>query len=144
MKFSSHPFPNENAVTPKRIANVRPNQQSRQTKSMKTHRAIILLALLGTVSPLLVQAQTTESYTFTTNRVVPDGNAAGLSDVRNVNSAIGTITSVKVRLKLAGEFNGDLYGYVRHASGFTMLLNRPGKTAASEYGYPDSGLDVTF
>jgi subtilisin-like proprotein convertase family protein len=107
-------------------------------------KSILLMVLLGAVSPLLLQAQTTESFTFTTNRMVPDGNAAGLNDVRNVNSAIGTITSLKVRLKLTGEFNGDLYGYVRHSSGFTVLLNRPGKTAANSYGYNDSGLDVTF
>src|SRR6185503_18961000 len=81
---------------------------------------------------------------FTTNRVVPDGNANGLSDVRNVNSAIGTITSLKVRLKINGEYNGDLYGYVRHSSGFTVLLNRSGKTALDPWGYGDAGFDVTF
>ena len=110
---------------------------------MQRLRAIILWSCLGAAPPLL-PAQTIETYTFTTNRVVPDGNAAGLSDVRNVNSAISTITSLKVRLKLTGEFNGDLYGYVRHASGFTAFLNRPGKTAANTAGYGDSGFDVTF
>jgi len=93
---------------------------------------------------LLLHGQITESYTFTTNRLVPDGNAAGLSDARNLNSAISTIASVTVRLKVTGEFNGDLYGYVRHASGFTVLLNRPGKTAANPFGYADSGFDVSF
>ena len=112
-------------------------------KLMQKLNAMILLVLLGAAAPLL-QAQTFESYTFTTNRVVSDGNAAGLSDVRNVNSAIGTITSLKVRLKLTGEFNGDLYGYVRHSSGFTVLLNRPGRNAANDPGYADSGFDVTF
>ena len=75
---------------------------------------------------------------------MPDGNAAGLSDVRNINSAIGNITSLKVSLKVTGEFNGDLYGYLRHSSGFTVLLNRPGKTASNAAGYADSGFDVTF
>src|SRR5256885_1225313 len=111
---------------------------------MRNIKSILLLGLLGAVSPLLLRAQTIESYTFTTNRVLPDGNAAGLTEVRNINSAIGTISSLKVRLKLTGEFNGDLYGYVRHASGFTVLLNRPGKTSGNAYGYGDSGFDVTF
>lgn len=110
---------------------------------MKRVGTLILLVLLSTAEPLL-RAQTSETYTFTTNRLVPDGNLSGLSDVRNINSAIGTITSLKVRLKLTGEFNGDLYGYLRHSSGFTVLLNRPGKTASVPWGYPDSGLDVTF
>lgn len=106
--------------------------------------AILLLVLLGAAATLPIQAQTTETYTFTTNRVVPDGDASGLSEVRNVTSAIGVISSLKVRLKMTGEFNGDLYGYVRHSSGYTVLLNRPGKTASNDFGYGDSGLDITF
>jgi len=63
------------------------------------------------VTTPLLEAQTTETYTFTTNRVVPDGNPSGLSDVRAINSAIENISSVTVNLKIAGNFNGDLYGY---------------------------------
>ncbi|HWW02565.1 MAG TPA: MBG domain-containing protein [Candidatus Acidoferrum sp.] len=111
---------------------------------VKNLRAIVSLLLLGAAEPMFLQAQTPETYTFTTNRMVPDGNDAGLSDVRNINSDIGTIASVKVRLKITGEFNGDLYGYIRHSTGFTVLLNRPGKTAANLHGYSGSGFDVTF
>ncbi len=111
---------------------------------MQRLKAIVLLTLLGVAVPPLLQAQLTESYTFTTNRVVPDGNAPGLSDVRTLNSAVGAIASIKVRLKITGDFNGDLYGYVRHSSGFTVLLNRPGKSSSNESGYSDDGLDVTF
>src|ERR1051326_5879087 len=88
-----------------------------QTKNqMKKVTVLALLGLLIGAAPPLLEAQTTETYTFTTNRMVPDGRAAGLQDVRNVSSAIGMIGSVKVRLKIDGEFNGDLYGYVRHRS----------------------------
>ena len=114
---------------------------------MKIFKTVALLALLVTMAPLL-QAQITESFTFTTNRVVPDGNAAGLSDVQTLGSAIGTITSMKVRLKIVGEFNGDLYGYLRQdtatSSNRCVLLNRSGKTATNPYGYADSGFDITF
>jgi len=110
---------------------------------MKMPGVIILLMFLG-AAPALLWAQGTETFTFTGDRPVPDGRATGLVDVRSVNSAIRSITAVKVRLKVTGEFNGDLYGYVHHASGFTVLLNRPGKTEANPYGYDDSGLDVTF
>jgi hypothetical protein len=119
-----------------------------QTKPMKSKLAIVLIGLLGAVSPPLLRAQVTETYTFTTNRLVPDGNPAGLHDVRSVSSTIGTIGSVKVRLKLDGEFNGDLYGYLRHvqngATNFSVLLNRPGRASTNSPGYADSGLDVTF
>ncbi|HEX4265007.1 MAG TPA: MBG domain-containing protein [Verrucomicrobiae bacterium] len=111
---------------------------------MKTLKVIFLLVLLAVSTTALVQAQTTESFTFTTNRIVPDGSASGLSDLQTVNSTIGNITALKVRLKVTGEFNGDLYGYLRHSSGFTVLINRPGKTVANPFGYGDSGFDITF
>ncbi len=115
-----------------------------KTKNSMLRKAILLLGLLAAAAPPLLQGQITETHTFTTNRVVPDGNASGLHDVRSISSAIGQIAGVKVRFKLNGEFNGDLYGYVRHASGFSVLLNRPGKTASNAAGYDDSGFDVTF
>ncbi len=107
-------------------------------------KRLILLVLLASAVAPPIMAQTTETYTFNPNKAVPDGNASGLVDVRNVPSPIGNITGVKVRLKVTGEFNGDLYGYVKHSSGFTVLLNRPGKTAANTNGYADSGLDITL
>ncbi len=121
-------------------------KQIPQTKNKNSmlRKAILLLGFLAAASPSLLQGQITETHTFTTNRVVPDGNASGLHDVRSVSSTIAQIASVKVRLKLTGEFNGDLYGYVRHSSGFSVLLNRPGKTGANAAGYDDSGFDVTF
>src|SRR2546425_3815248 len=105
-----------------------PFPQTKPRHIMSKLKAILLMVLLAAASPPLLQAQITEAYTFTTNRVVPDGNASGLQDVRSLNSAIAQIASVKVRLRISGEFNGDLYGYVRHSSGFSVLLNRPGKT----------------
>lgn len=117
--------------------------QPRTEKYMKPLIALFLLAFLGAAAPLL-RAQSIENYTFTTNRLAPDGNAAGLSDVRTLNSAIGNITSLTVGFQLTGEFNGDLYVYLRHSSGFTVLLNRPGKTSGNAAGYADSGFNVTF
>src|SRR5580698_1840488 len=111
---------------------------------MRTFRLAILMALVAMAPLPHLEAQTTETYTFTTNRLVPDGNPSGLSDVRVLNSAIANITSMTVHLKTTGEFNGDLYGYLVHSNGFTVLLNRPGKTASNPYGYADSGFDVTF
>ena len=111
---------------------------------MKSKIQIFSLLLLLAAMPAVVRAQTTESYTFTTNRVVPDGDAAGLNDLRTINSAIGTITSLNVRLKMDNEYNGDAYAYLRHSSGYVVLLNRVGRSAANPYGYPDSGFNITF
>jgi subtilisin-like proprotein convertase family protein len=129
---------------PIRTATTAPRHEPQIRPLMKNIGTLILLMLLGVVTPPLLQAQTTETYTFTTNRLVPDGNPSGLSDTRTLNSAIGNIASVTVHLNMTGNFNGDLYGYLRHSSGFTVLLNRSGKTASSAAGYADSGLNVTF
>jgi subtilisin-like proprotein convertase family protein len=92
-----------------------------------------------------VAAQVTEIHTFeNVNKSIPDGNPAGVADTKIVPSSITSIAGVKVRLQVTGEFNGDLYGYITHDTGLTILLNRPGRTAASASGYADSGLDVTF
>jgi subtilisin-like proprotein convertase family protein len=134
----------ETAATQKRIESVQLRDTTNPNNTMKKIKAIILLVLLAAVSPLLLQAQTTESFTFTTNRLVPDGNLSGMSDVRNVTSAVGKISSLQVRLKVTGEFNGDLYAYLRNTNGFVVLLNRVGKTVSNPYGYGDSGFNVTF
>ena len=82
------------------------------------------------------------------NAPIPDGTTSGIQDVRIVTSQIAELTEVRIRLKIAGNFNGDLYGYVRHQSGsathISVLLNRPGRTALNPNGYSDDGLDVTF
>ena len=90
-----------------------------------------------------------EAHSFVgLNRPVPDGSASGVSDSRIVSSAIAQITGLRIKLEVAGEFNGDLYGYLRHVHGattnFCVLLNRPGRTASDPVGYADSGLDVIF
>jgi len=134
----------ETAATQRRVEDLRLRATTHQHKNAMKTIKLILLVLLAAVSPRLLQAQTLETYTFTTNRLVPDGNLSGLSDVRNVNSAIGNISSLQVRLKVTGEYNGDLYAYLRHTNGYVVLLNRVGKTAANPSGYGGSGFDVTF
>ena len=90
-------------------------------------------------------AQVVETHTFNgLNRLIPDGNPSGLAEFQSVSSSIVSISQVRVSLEVAGEFNGDLYGYLVHSSGFSVLLNRPGKTASHVGGYGDAGLDVTF
>src|SRR5205823_2621880 len=73
------------------------------------------------------------SYDFTSGfnngGVIPDGNPAGFSDTRNIDlgalpsGTTSEITDVNVRLNISGGYNGDLYGYLVHSSGFAVLLN---------------------
>jgi subtilisin-like proprotein convertase family protein len=111
-------------------------------KTTKLTGALLGVLLLTAGSP--VTAQIRETNSFTVNRAVPDGNAAGLSDVRTLSSEIVNISDVKVNLRVTGEFNGDLYAYLRHDTGFSVLLNRVGRTAADAVGYDDSGFNITL
>jgi subtilisin-like proprotein convertase family protein len=108
-----------------------------------------LVALLLISGSQALQAQITETNSFTNlNQAIPDGDASGLHDVRTINSVIPQLSSVRLRLRVTGEFNGDLYGYLRHirggATNLCVLLNRVGRTATNSAGYADAGLDVLF
>ena len=110
---------------------------------------VILIALFVMTSSLCVQAQISQTNIFSgINQSVPDGNASGLSDRQLISSSITELSRVRVKVRIAGEFNGDLYGYVRQVTptktNFCILLNRPGRTTNDPFGYDDMGLDITF
>jgi len=106
-------------------------------------------ALVLLFMTLHAAAQTTNKFSsLNLNLAVPDGSGSGLSIASNLTSSISSISAVRVRLAVAGEFNGDLYAYLRYVTpggtNMVILLNRPGRTAANAHGYDDAGLDVTF
>ena len=63
---------------------------------------------------------------------------------------VGTVNSVTVGLSLdaassSQAFLGDLYAYLQHGSGISILLNCPGKRAGESFGYDDNqSLSVAF
>jgi subtilisin-like proprotein convertase family protein len=69
---------------------------------------------------------------------------AGLAFQFSLTSSEHAITDLSVSLDLAGGYNGDLYAYLSHGSGFAVLLNRVGRTAADSDGYSTPGLAVTL
>ena len=94
---------------------------------------------------MALHAQVSQTNSFTgINLAIPDGSPAGVTDVRTITSGIAHITSLQVRLNISGDFNGDLYAYLQHGGGLTVLINRTGKTKTNPYGYDDCGFDVTF
>jgi subtilisin-like proprotein convertase family protein len=105
--------------------------------------------LLMALWPCASTAQMLERHSFTNlNKALPDGSLAGVSDTRAVTSSIAKLSAVRVKLNVAGRFNGDLYAYVRHinseTTNFGVLLNRVGRTGANSAGYSDAGLNVTL
>lgn len=85
------------------------------------------------------------NQTWSGAEIIPDNNASGVAF--NFNLAVAeplAITQVEVSLNIAGGWNGDLYAYLSHGSGFSVLLNRPGRTAGSLAGSGVSGLNLTL
>ena len=103
--------------------------------------AVLLLALARSAQADFV---TTYSTGFQNGGVVPDGSLTGWSDTRSVAIGPGAITDVSVTLNLSGGWNGDLYAYLVHNSGFAVLLNRVGRDNSSAAGYGTSGMTVTL
>lgn len=102
-----------------------------------------LIALL-TIAVSPTQAATT-IVDYTVNSTIPDNNPIGLADNRVIiGSPVASITSVEVRLIVSGGWNGDLYAHLSHSSGFSVLLNRPGRTSLDTVGSASSGFNITF
>lgn len=113
---------------------------------MKTFRSLIFAVVAG-----VAFNASADSYTFgftngfANSGVIPDGNTTGWSDTRTLSGMTDiAITDVNVSLNIAGGYNGDLYAYLTHDSGFSVLLNRPGRPEGFGFGYTDAGLNISL
>jgi subtilisin-like proprotein convertase family protein len=104
-------------------------------------KSLLIAFLLGCG---VASATTVISETWEIGATVPDHSTLGWSDTRYIESTAGSILDVQVHLKISGGFNGDLYAYLAHESGFAILLNRPGRTAANPDGSFTTGIDAVF
>src|ERR1017187_6874422 len=104
--------------------------------------AVLLLALARSAQADFVQTFTTG---FQNGGVIPDGSLTGWAETPNVTVAgLDRITDLSVSLNLSGGWNGDLYAYLVHSSGFAVLLNRVGRDTGNTPGYGTAGMNVTF
>ena len=102
------------------------------------------LAVFAALAVSAGQLASAEDFTFTDNLAIPDGQFAGVSDVEAVSSGVSQIGSVQVVLNIVGNFNGDLFCYLKYNNSLSVLLNRPGRTAGNPFGYADSGFNITL
>ena len=115
---------------------------------MKQMFSVSLLSMgmsLG-ASAAIIYSQTFDSG-FQNGGVIPDGSLNGWSDTRIVTDAdLTPITDLQVTLNISGGYNGDLYAYLTHGNGFSVLLNRVGvgQTQGDAFGYADSGMTITL
>lgn len=93
---------------------------------------------------LSADAAVTVNDTFFVETAIPDNNGIGLSDTRRINSSITTITGINVHIVMSGGWAGDIYAYLSHGSGFSVLLNRSGRSLADVAGSGVSDFSVLF
>src|SRR6266404_5588518 len=114
-------------------------KQFQPSQKMKLGLKLLILSLLA---GLTAQG---EVFQQTVNTPIPDGNPTGLESTIEVGRLSAQLADITVSLDISGGFNGDLYAYLSHGStGFAVLLNRPGKTAADSFGYGDAGFHITL
>ena len=81
------------------------------------------------------------------NAGIPDANVNGYQHTLTVSGQTDpdhVVSDVNVKLNFSGGYNGDLYVYLSHGSGFSVLLNRVGRTGANPFGYGDAGFMITL
>lgn len=98
---------------------------------------------------LLAVGARAERIDFTVNEDIPDNDDRGLQSTGVVTGLPTSIESIDVWLKLSATsgnlaWAGDYYVTLQHESGFSVLLNRAGRTASDALGYDDNGFDVLF
>jgi subtilisin-like proprotein convertase family protein len=103
-------------------------------------RAWPLLALL--LGAPAVQAVLITSWQV--DAAIPDANSSGLVSVQSVVADFDRIGRLSVTLEINHGWMGDLYAYLLHDTGFSVLLNRPGRSAANPFGSAAGGLTLTF
>ena len=131
----------------KTTTHIRAPSRVPQSRDGLTVRSVLKSGLLAfaLVFGLRVSGQTTTTATnFSVNMAVPDALPSGLASSKIVATPITYISGLKVSVKLNGTWNGDIYCYLTHSSGYTVLLNRVGRRTGSSLGYGDEGFDVTF
>ena len=108
-----------------------------------------LLSLVGMwvagmpLSAGVVVTPTTESWDV--GVVIPDNNPVGVADTRSIfGSPARSITDLSVTLTISGGFAGDLYATLTHDSGFSVLLNRIGRSSTNVLGSDAVTLDLVL
>ena len=103
--------------------------------------AVILLGAVAPASALVGVVSTN----WVGSQAIPDNNASGVAFTFYLNTpGPAVITDVTVDLTIAGGWDGDIYAYLSHGSGFSVLLNRVGRTAGNPNGFGVPGLNVQF
>jgi subtilisin-like proprotein convertase family protein len=106
---------------------------------MKQNKLMAIAAAVGLWAVAASGQTVTNNFFFAANQAVPEGDLNGLALSANLSGMSGEMTNVSVTLNVSGGFNGDLYAYLVHDTGFAVLLNRVGMSSSNSFGYADAG-----
>lgn len=109
------------------------------------HLLCLLTVSAGLALPSAQAVTIFENHDFSGLGIsIPDGNPTGVANIQGISSQIFSIEDITVTLNVSGNFNGDLYVYLQHDAGISILMNRIGKTAGNVFGSADQGVQVSF
>jgi hypothetical protein len=105
---------------------------------------LLSLTALTLVAPVRADVYSGSiSTNWTGTQSIPDNSASGVAFSFNISTPVyAAVTNLTLDLQLSGGWNGDLYAYLSHGSGFAVLLNRIGRTSANSYGSGSSGMNI--
>lgn len=107
---------------------------------MKSRLKLIAMAVSVLIGSLTAQAALYSSWDGT--QTIPDDDISGVAFSFTLTDPATVIQDVTVTVTLTGGWNGDLYAYLSHGSGFAVLLNRVGVGSSSETGYGNPGFAI--
>lgn len=125
----------------------RPTVSPRLGVSFHSNNPLRLLCVLCgfAVSSSVFASTTWTGPTWNVSTVIPDNDDVGITDIRTISiPGLDEIENVTVNLNFTGGWNGDIYAYLLHDSGFSVLLNRPGRSLGALDGSATVGMDITF
>jgi len=104
----------------------------------------LLAACVLIFAPCCATAATILPFNQLVDLAIPDNDGSGLTSIIAVADSGQTIVSVEVVITTMNGWNGDLYAYLEHNGVISVLLNRPGRTAANPAGAASSGMQLRF
>src|SRR5688572_12414424 len=108
-------------------------------------KTLTILGLAGFCWMGMVCAVHGQTTNITVNATIPDNDPNGLASSFTMDlPGVTSIQDVNVILNISGGFNGDLMGFLTDGTSIAYLLNRPGRSATSPFGYTNAGFNVTF
>ena len=114
-------------------------------KPTRIRPALKRLTLMFLLTGLPAYGQLVLTSNWNGDQAITDNDPSGVAFPFTLSDpAFTTIGNVSVSLNLSGGYNGDLYAYLSHGSGISVLLNRVGRVDQNEDGYGNPGFAVTF